>query len=72
MTAGWLEMGKPVTSDAQADADQVLQTREEHKTAGCRSSATIASVGRISGADLARHLPEEQVGLFAEAICAAS
>ncbi|MEU3147403.1 MULTISPECIES: CBS domain-containing protein [unclassified Streptomyces] len=72
MTAGRLEQGKPVTIDAEADADQVLRTMEEHRIRRLPVIDNHRLVGMISEADLARHLPEEQVGHFVEAVCAAS
>ncbi|WP_340377341.1 CBS domain-containing protein [Streptomyces sp. SS7] len=70
MTAGQLEQGKPVTVDAGADADQVLQAMEEHRIRRLPVVDDHRLVGMISEADLARHLPEEQVGHFVEAVCA--
>ncbi|TLS41204.1 CBS domain-containing protein [Streptomyces montanus] len=71
VTAGQLEQGKPITIDAQADAAQVLQTMEEHKIRRLPVIDNHRLVGLISEADLARHLPEDQVGHFVEAISAA-
>jgi CBS domain-containing protein len=71
MTAGMLEQGKPITIDAGADADQVLQAMEEHKIRRLPVTDNHRLVGMISEADLARHLPEYQVGHFVEVICAA-
>ncbi|WP_327341524.1 CBS domain-containing protein [Streptomyces europaeiscabiei] len=72
MTAGQLEQGKPITIDAKADADQVLHTMEEHKIRRLPVTDNHRLVGMISEADLARHLPEDQVGHFVEAVCAAT
>ena len=69
--AGQLEQGKPVTIDADADADQVLQAMEEHKIRRLPVIDDHRLVGMISEADLARHLPEGQVAHFVEVICAA-
>ncbi|KUO14766.1 CBS domain-containing protein [Streptomyces dysideae] len=71
VTAGQLEQGKPVTIDAEADAGQVLQAMEEHKIRRLPVIDDHRLVGMISEADLARHLPEDQVGHFVEVICAA-
>ncbi|GCB50792.1 CBS domain-containing protein [Streptomyces sp. NL15-2K] len=71
VTAGWLEQGKPVTIDAEADADKVLQAMEEHKIRRLPVIDDHRLVGMISEADLARHLPEDQVGHFVEVVCAA-
>ncbi|WP_328336340.1 CBS domain-containing protein [Streptomyces violaceus] len=69
--AGQLEQGKPITTDAEADAGQVLQVMEAHKIRRLPVIDDHRLVGMISEADLARHLPEDQVGHFVEVICAA-
>ncbi|MEU2110891.1 CBS domain-containing protein [Streptomyces sp. NPDC019507] len=71
MTAGMLEQGKPVTIDAGADSDEVLQAMEQHRVRRLPVVENHRLVGMISEADLARRLPEEQVGHFVEAVCAA-
>ncbi|WP_406385891.1 CBS domain-containing protein [Streptomyces sp. NBC_01618] len=71
MTAGMLEQGKPISIDAGADTDDVLRTMEEHRIRRLPVIENHRLVGMISEADLARRLPEEQVGHFVEAICAA-
>ncbi|RMI91660.1 CBS domain-containing protein [Streptomyces sp. ZS0098] len=68
--AGWLEQGKPVTIDAGADAGQVLLTMEEHRIRRLPVIDDHRLVGMISEADLARHLPADQVGRFVENVCA--
>jgi CBS domain-containing protein len=70
MTAGQLAQGKPITIDAKADTDQVLRAMEEHRIRRLPVTDNHRLVGMISEADLARRLPEEQVGHFVEAICA--
>ncbi|QKV90596.1 CBS domain-containing protein [Streptomyces sp. NA02950] len=70
MPAGQLEQGKPITIDAEADAGQVLRTMEEHKIRRLPVIDNHRLVGMISEADLARRLPDEQVGHFVEAVCA--
>ncbi|MBL1098427.1 CBS domain-containing protein [Streptomyces coffeae] len=70
MPAGQLEQGKPITIDADADAGQVLRTMEEHKIRRLPVIDNHRLVGMISEADLARRLPDEQVGHFVEAVCA--
>jgi CBS domain-containing protein len=72
MTAGQLEQGKPITIDADADSDRVLRIMEEHRIRRLPVVENHRLVGMISEADLARRLPEEQVGRFVEAVCAAS
>ncbi|WP_432072759.1 CBS domain-containing protein [Streptomyces wuyuanensis] len=71
MTAGMLETGKPVTIDAGADSDEVLQAMEQHRIRRLPVVENHRLVGMISEADLARRLPEEQVGHFVEVVCAA-
>ncbi|MET8942773.1 CBS domain-containing protein [Streptomyces sp. NPDC004542] len=70
MTAGQLEQGKPVTIDAEAGAERVLEAMEEHRIRRLPVTDHHRLVGMISEADLARHLPEDQVGHFVEVICA--
>ncbi len=69
-TAGELAQGTPVTIDSQADVTEVLNSMEEHKIRRLPVIENHRLVGMISEADLARHLPEESVGQFVEAICA--
>ncbi|ARH89248.1 MULTISPECIES: CBS domain-containing protein [Streptomyces] len=71
MTAGQLEQGKPITIDAEADTQRVLRAMEEHKIRRLPVIDNHRLVGMISEADLARRLPEEQVGHFVEMVCAA-
>lgn len=72
-TAGDLAQGKPVTVSADADVKKVLETMEEHQV---RRVPIIDEskqlVGMISEADLARNLPEKEVGRFVEAVVARS
>lgn len=72
MTAGQLEQGKPVTIDADADSERVLEVMEEHRIRRVPVIENHRLVGMISEADLARRLPEEQVGHFVEVVCAAT
>ncbi|WP_031002292.1 CBS domain-containing protein [Streptomyces sp. NRRL F-5727] len=69
MTAGLLAQGKPVTVDADADTEHVLRTMQDHRIRRVPVIEDHRLVGMISEADLARHLPEEQVGHFVEEIC---
>ncbi|MFI8913852.1 CBS domain-containing protein [Streptomyces sp. NPDC053513] len=69
MTAGLLAQGKPVTVDADADSEQVLRTMQEHRVRRVPVIDDHRLVGMISEADLARHLPEKQVGHFVEEVC---
>ncbi|WP_030925842.1 CBS domain-containing protein [Streptosporangium amethystogenes] len=70
VTAGELAQGKPITVEAGADVQQVLQAMEQHRIRRLPMIDQHRLVGLISEADLARHLPEETVGRFVEAICA--
>jgi CBS domain-containing protein len=72
MTAGDLAQGKPVTVDSGADTAEVLHAMEEHRIRRLPVIEGHRLVGMISEADLARHLPEQAVGEFVEAICAES
>ncbi|WP_438295516.1 CBS domain-containing protein [Streptomyces sp. HUAS TT7] len=71
ITVGQLAQGKPVTVDADADANKVLRTMEQHRIRRVPVIADHRLVGMISEADLARHLSDQQVGHFVEAVCAA-
>ncbi|WP_411139537.1 CBS domain-containing protein [Streptomyces sp. x-80] len=71
MTAGELAQGKPVTVTADAGTEQVLHTMEQHRIRRVPVIDEHRLVGMISEADLSRHLSEEQLGHFVEAICAA-
>ncbi|ANZ13780.1 CBS domain containing protein [Streptomyces noursei ATCC 11455] len=72
MTAGQLAQGKPVTIDAEADAEQVLRAMEGHRIRRLPVISEHRLVGMISEADLARHLSEKQVGRFVEMVCTPS
>ncbi|KIQ64625.1 hypoxic response protein 1 [Kitasatospora griseola] len=72
-TAGELAQGKPITVDADADADQteVLRLMEEYRIRRLPVIEAHRLVGMISEADIARHLNRHEVGEFVEAVCAA-
>jgi CBS domain-containing protein len=70
VTAGQLAQGKPVTVDSKADVNDVLHLMEENQIRRLPVIDNQRVVGMISEADLARHLPEQEVGRFVEAICA--
>lgn len=72
VTAGDITHGKPVTIDPGADSAQVLQVMEEHRIRRLPVLDNDQLVGMISEADLARHLPEQAIAEFVEAICASS
>lgn len=70
MTTGELAQGKPVFVEADTDVQEVLHLMEERRIRRMPVIEEHRLVGVISEADLARHLSEEQVGHFVEAICA--
>lgn len=70
ISTGELAQGKPVTINVTADVDDVLHLMEEHQIRRLPVIDNQRVVGMISEADLARHLPEQAVGQFVEAICA--
>lgn len=72
VTAGDLAQGEPVTVLSDADVGEVLRAMEEHRIRRLPVIDSHGLVGMISEADLARHLPEQAVGEFVEAICASS
>lgn len=69
-SAGELAEGKPVTVQSGADVAEVLRAMEDHQIRRLPVIESRRLVGMISEADLARHLPEDAVGEFVEAICA--
>jgi CBS domain-containing protein len=70
ITAGDLAQGEPVTVDSGADVSEVLQAMGSHQIRRVPVIESHQLVGMISEADLARHLPDQAVGEFVEAICA--
>jgi CBS domain-containing protein len=70
VTAGELAQGAPVTIDSTVDVAQVLNVMGEHRIRRLPVIESNRIIGMISEADLARHLPEQSVGQFVEAICA--
>lgn len=70
VTAGQLAQAKPVAINTTADVDEVLQLMQQHQIRRLPVIDNQQVVGMISEADLARHLPEQAVGQFVEAICA--
>ena len=71
-TASQFAQGQPVTVDPTVDVDQVLHLMEEHRVRRLPVIDKNQVVGMISEADIARHLPEQKIGQFVEAICASS
>jgi len=70
VSASQLALGKPFTIDSTADVSDVLHLMEGRKIRRLPVIDNHRLVGMISEADLARHLPEQSVGQFVEAVCA--
>jgi CBS domain-containing protein len=70
VTAGHLAQAKPVAINPTADVEEVLQLMQDRQIRRLPVIENQRVVGMISEADLARHLPEQAVGQFVEAICA--
>jgi CBS domain-containing protein len=70
ITAGELAHDMPVTVESRADVTEVLRAMEQHQIHRLPVIESQQPVGMISQADLARHLPENLVGEFIEAVCA--
>ena len=70
VTAGELAQGMPVTVESLADVTDVLRAMEQHQIHRVPVIESQQPIGMISQADLARHLPENRIGEFIEAVCA--
>jgi len=70
VTAGELARGMPVAIESQADVTEVLRAMMQHQVHRLPVIERQQPVGMISQAELARHLPENLVGEFIEAVCA--
>jgi CBS domain-containing protein len=70
VTAGELAQGTPRWIDADADVSQVLREMVDHRIRRLPVIENKRLIGMISEADLAQHLPEDQVGAWAEKIYA--
>lgn len=66
--AGELAQGTPVTVAADDDVAQVLQTMSEHRVRRLPVLDGDALVGIVAQADVARALPEPQVGDLVQAL----
>jgi CBS domain-containing protein len=71
VTVGQLAQAEPIAIGPAADADEVLHLMAENRIRRLPVIDDQRVVGMISEADLARNLPEQAVGQFVEAICAA-
>ncbi|MEP6696064.1 MAG: CBS domain-containing protein [Pseudonocardiales bacterium] len=67
-TAAELAEGKPVTIGADDSVQEALKTMAEHKVRRLPVIDGHRLVGVISQADIARHLPDDQIGDLVEAI----
>lgn len=70
ITAGELAQGTPVFVDSNAQVGDILQAMESHQIRRVPVIEEGRLTGMISEADLARHLPDQAVGEFVEAVCA--
>jgi CBS domain-containing protein len=68
MTAGELAQGEAVTIGADDEVNEVMKTMADHKVRRLPVIDGHALVGIISQADVARALPEPQVGDLVEAL----
>lgn len=71
VTAGQLCEGTPRWVEADEDMSRVLEAMETHQIRRMPVVRNKKLVGMISEADIARHLPDDQVAEFVERICAA-
>ena len=70
VTAGQLAQGVPVTIDSSAEVSDVLNVMMQHQIRRLPVIESDQPIGMITTADLARHLPDQPVGQFVEAVCA--
>jgi CBS domain-containing protein len=70
-TAGDLAEGKPVTIGADDSVSEALQTMTEHAVRRLPVIDGHELIGIVSQADVAKNLPEENVGELVEAISGA-
>ncbi|MCX2922652.1 CBS domain-containing protein [Streptomyces sp. NEAU-W12] len=66
VTAGEMAKGTPRWIPADADIGEVLQEMQTHRIRRLPVIEDKRLVGMISEADLARHLPDEQIATWAE------
>lgn len=70
VTAGDMAQGTPRWIDADADVDEVLHEMQDHRIRRLPVIENKRLVGMISEADLARHLPEDQIASWVEQVYA--
>ncbi|MFG1666771.1 CBS domain-containing protein [Streptomyces sp. Y7] len=72
ITAGEMAQGTPRWIDASADISDVLREMKDHQIRRLPVIENKRLVGMISEADLARSLPEGEIGPWAESVYAMS
>ncbi|MCZ4609876.1 CBS domain-containing protein [Streptomyces sp. Lzd4kr] len=72
VTAGEMAQGTPRWIDASADISDVLREMKDHQIRRLPVIENKRLVGMISEADLARSLPEDEIGPWAESVYAMS
>ncbi|MFF3058320.1 MULTISPECIES: CBS domain-containing protein [unclassified Streptomyces] len=72
VTAGDLAQGTPRWIDADAGVDQVLEEMQTNRIRRLPVVENKKLIGMISEADLAQHLPEDQIALWVEKVYAPS
>ncbi|MFJ4363759.1 CBS domain-containing protein [Streptomyces chartreusis] len=72
VTAGEMAQGTPRWIDASADISDVLREMKDHQIRRLPVIEDKRLVGMISEADLARSLPEDEIGPWAESVYAMS
>ncbi|GAA2262812.1 hypoxic response protein 1 [Streptomyces ruber] len=72
VTAGQMAKGTPRWIDADADVSEVLEEMTGHQIRRLPVIRDKRLVGMISEADLARHLPDDQIAHWAESVYAES
>jgi CBS domain-containing protein len=68
MTAGEIAQGKPVTIGADDSAEEALRTMSEHQVRRLPVIDGHDLVGMLAVADVARALPDEQLGQLLSAV----
>jgi CBS domain-containing protein len=72
MTAEEMAQGAPACVDAMADSSEVMQLMKRRQIKRVPVIEDHRLVGMITEADLARSLPEDQVGAFVEVLTSRS
>ncbi|WP_338676302.1 CBS domain-containing protein [Streptomyces sp. SCSIO 30461] len=70
VTAGDMAKGTPRWIEAGADVDEVLHEMQDHRIRRLPVIENKRLIGMISEADLAQHLPEDQLATWVEQIYA--